>query len=128
MIVLDTHVWLWWLGGDPRLSRRAREEIEDNDELGVSVISVWEAATLERLGRVRLLPDLRTWVRRALAGEGVRSVPVTPDVALAAGSLLPPFPGDPADRIIFATALETNAKLVSGDRRIARHDPDRVIW
>lgn len=128
MTVLDTHTWLWWVDDDSRLSRAARTAIESADELGLSVISVWELATLERLGRLGLLPDVRTWVRRALAFRGIAPQPVTPDVALAAGSLLAPFPGDPADRIIYATALARDARLVTADRRLARLDPERVVW
>lgn len=126
MTVLDTHVWLWWIGDDPRLSDRARETIGGSAEIGISTISVWEVATLERLGRIRLLPDIRTWVRRALARA--EPIPVTADIAHAAGSLLSPFPGDPADRIIYATTLAVDGRLVTGDRRIARHDANRVIW
>lgn len=128
MTILDTHVWLWWIDGDPRLSDAARTAIEGGDEVGVSTISVWELATLERLGRIRLLPDFRTWVRRALAAEKVSELALTPEIAGAAGMLLPPFPGDPADRIIYATAIANGLRLVSADRRIARHDPDRVVW
>jgi PIN domain nuclease of toxin-antitoxin system len=128
MTILDTHVWLWWLGDDPRLSRPAREAVETSGEIGISAMSIWELATLERLGRLRLVPDIRSWVRRALARAEVSAIPVTTEIALAAGSLLPPFPGDPADRIIYATALLNDARLVSGDRRIHRHDPERVVW
>jgi PIN domain nuclease of toxin-antitoxin system len=128
MTVLDTHTWVWWLDGDPRLSETARTVIESSDELGVSAISVWELATLERLGRLTLTPDIRTWARRALGHPRVEACMVTPEVALAAGSLLPPFPGDPADRIIFATALARGARLVTADRRLARQDPERVVW
>jgi len=126
--ILDTHVWLWWIGDDPRLSRTAREAIEMSTEIGISAISVWEVATLERLGRIRLLPDIRAWVKRSLARERVSPQPLTPDIALAAGSLLAPFPGDPADRIVYATALVADAPLVSGDRRMIRHDPARIVW
>jgi len=126
--VLDTHAWLWWVDGDPRLSDAARAAIDGSEELVVSAISAWEVATLERIGRLKLVPDTRVWIRRALAQPGVVPAPVTPDLALTAGSLLPPFPGDPADRIIYATALVEDARLVTGDRRIARHDPDRVVW
>ena len=128
MTILDTHVWLWWIGDDPRLSSRARDTIETSSEIGVSAISVWEMATLERLGRLRLVPDIRTWVRRALAGDVVTSLPITPEIALAAGFLLPPFPGDPVDRIVYATALMSDAELVTKDRRMARHDPARIVW
>jgi PIN domain nuclease of toxin-antitoxin system len=126
--VLDTHAWIWWTDGDPRLSDVAAAEIDSSEELVVSAISAWEVATLERLGRLKLAPDTRVWVRRALAQPRVASVPVSANVALTAGSLLPPFPGDPADRIIFATAMEQGARLVTADRRLARHDPERVVW
>ncbi len=128
MTVLDTHVWMWWADEDPRLSDDARGEIEASDEVAVSAISVWELATLERLGRLRLLPDLRLWIRRALALPHTSPRPVTPEIALVAGMLPPPFPGDPADRVIYATALTEGARLVTADRRIARHDPERVVW
>lgn len=128
MIVLDTHAWVWWIDGDPRLSGAARGAIDSSEELGVSAVSVWELATLERLGRIAVLPDLRVWVRRALAEERVTTHAVTPEIALTAGSLLPPFPGDPADRIIYSTALTNNTRLVSADRRLSGLDPTRVIW
>jgi len=126
--VLDTHAWLWWIDEDPRLSDDARAAIEGSAELLVSAISVWELATLERLGRLKLIPDSRLWVRRALARSGLVSAPVTPEIGMLAGSLPGPFPGDPADRIIYATAVARDLRLVTGDRRIARHDPERVVW
>lgn len=128
MSVLDTHAWVWWVDEDPRLSDDARAAIEDSDELLVSAVSVWELATLERLGRLRLIPDTRLWIRRALAQSGLVSTPVTPEIGMVAGSLPGPFPGDPADRIIYATAVARDVRLVTGDRRIARHDPGRVVW
>jgi PIN domain nuclease of toxin-antitoxin system len=126
--VLDTHAWLWWVDEDPRLSDDARAAIEGSAELLVSAISVWELATLERLGRLKLIPDSRLWVRRALARSGLVSTPVTPEIGMLAGSLPVPFPGDAADRIIYATAVARDLRLVTGDRRIARHDPERVVW
>jgi PIN domain nuclease of toxin-antitoxin system len=126
--VLDTHAWVWWVDEDPRLSDAARKAIDSSGELVVSAISAWEIATLERLGRLKLVPDTRVWIRRALARPRIVPTPVTPDVALTAGSLLSPFPGDPADRIIYATTVANDALLVTADRRIARHDPVRVVW
>jgi len=126
--VLDTHVWLWWVDGDPRLSRQAQAAIEESDEIVVSAISAWELSTLERLGRLKLIPDSRVWIRRALGQNGVATAPVTAELGMLAGSLPVPFPGDPADRIIYATAVSREAPLVTADRRLTRHDPARVIW
>jgi PIN domain nuclease of toxin-antitoxin system len=126
--VLDTHAWLWWVDDDPRLSDAARAAIDESEELVVSAISAWEIATLERLGRLKLIPDTRVWIRRALSLPSVVPAPVTPDVAVAAGSLPPPFPGDPADRIIYATTVTRGGRLVTADRRLARLDPTRTVW
>ncbi|MCS7007865.1 MAG: type II toxin-antitoxin system VapC family toxin, partial [Thermoleophilia bacterium] len=126
--VLDTYAWLWWVDGDPRLSDRARSAIDASDKLLVSAISVWELATLERIGRLKLISDTRVWIRRALAQPRVVPTAVTPEVALTAGSLLPPFTEDPADRIIYATALAKDTRPVTGDPRIARYDRERVVW
>lgn len=128
MTVLDTHAWVWWTDGDPRLSEAAAAEIDSSEELLVSAISAWEVATLERLGRLKLVPDTRAWIRRALSQPRLVPVPVSPDVAMTAGSLLAPFPGDPADRIIYATTVTAGTRLVTADRRLARHDPQRVVW
>ena len=128
MIVLDTHAWLWWVGGDRRLSSVARTAIESDDEVGIPTIAVWEAATLVRKGRIRLDPDVKRWVSKALAADRIVRLTLTPEIALAAGSVADPFPGDPADRIIYATAVATGSSLVTADRRIEAFDPARVIW
>jgi PIN domain nuclease of toxin-antitoxin system len=126
--VLDTHAWLWWISGDARLSRTARRVIESDGEPAIATISVWETATLARLGRLRLAPDLRTWLARALGGSGVTALALTSDVAAAAGVLPDAFPGDPADRIAYATAVSAGAQLVTKDRRLRTYDPARTVW
>lgn len=128
MIVLDTHAWLWWTGDDPRLSAAARSAIERHGEVGIPTIAIWEAATLARIGRILLDPDVTTWIRRALAADGAAELALTAEIATTAGSLARPFPGDPADRIIYATATAHRTRLVTADRRIAAFDPDRTLW
>ncbi len=83
---------------------------------------------LERRRRLRLLPDRRTWIARALGGSGVTAIALTPEIASSAGSLPDTFPGDPADRIVYATAHETRSQIVTKDRRISAYDPARIIW
>jgi len=128
VIVLDTHAWIWWRADPRRLSTTATQAIAEADHIGLCSISVWELGTLVRRGRISLDRDVRHWVRQAVADPRVQVVPPDADVALAAALLDDAFPGDPADRLIYATARQTGVQLLSRDERIARFDPGRVVW
>lgn len=128
MIVLDTHVWLWWLSDPGRLSPAARDAVSRAPSIGVSTLSVWELATLVRRGRIALDRDVRDWVRRALSDDRVESLAPGPDTALAAALLDDAFPGDPADRMIFATARALDAQLITRDERIRAFAPQATLW
>ena len=128
MIVLDTHAWLWWCDAPSKMSRKARAAIADADRVGVSPISCWEVATLVRRGRIGLDRVVTTWVEQALGQEAVEVLPLTPRIAAAAGMLAESFPGDPADRLIYATAVSENAALVTKDEALQRFDRKRTIW
>lgn len=84
-------------------------------------------ARLAAAGRLRLDRGLRAWVANALDEERISVIPVTEAIALTAGSLLGTV-RDPGDQIIYATAVEGRAKLVTCDERIRQLDPARVIW
>jgi PIN domain nuclease of toxin-antitoxin system len=86
------------------------------EELAVAAITWFELAWLAQNGRIELAIPLRTWISD-LAGR-VRTVPLTPTVAATAVSLPGSFPGDPADRLIYATAIEYGWKLITKDRRL----------
>jgi len=129
LIVLDTHAWLWWLDAPDRLSDAAREAIDSASLIGVSTLSAWEIATLTGRGRISLDRDVGLWVRQAFAHERVESLAPDPEVAVAAGLLdARRFPGDPADRLIYATAQAARARLVTRDAAIRDFDPDSTIW
>jgi len=120
-LVLDTHVWLWLMEGDSRLSVPARERLEQavsDGNLFVSAISVWELAMLEAKGRVTFDEDCGTWVRSALDAPGISLAPLTPEIAMASTRLPGGFHGDPADRIIAATARLNGGTVVTADKRI----------
>jgi len=128
VIVLDTHAFLWWRDEDPRLSATALSAIEDSDRIGVPTASCLEIATLDRRGRITLAGGATKWLRAALADPRVEEIPLTAEIAIAAGELPEAFPGDPVDRIIYTTSRTTGSSLVTRDRRITNHDPRRAIW
>ncbi len=121
-------MWLWWAGALPGLSERAADAIERSDRIGVCTISCWEVAMLAGGGRIRLEDDVPRWVARALAAEKVETLGLEPAVAVAAGLLGRDVPGDPADRIIYATARTHDAPLVTKDRQLRRYDPALTLW
>jgi PIN domain nuclease of toxin-antitoxin system len=128
VIVLDTHAFLWWQDEDPRLSATALSAIEDSDRIGVPTACCLEIATLDRRGRITLAGGATKWIRAALADPRVEEIPLTSEIALAAGALPETFPGDPVDRIIYATSRTIGSSLVTRDRRVTNHDPRRVVW
>ena len=118
MILLDTHALIWLLLDDPRLGRQTRQIIASawaDNQAAVSAISFWEIAMLCAKGRLELLVNAKTW-RAGLLREGLIEIAVDGGTALRAG-FLRDLHGDPADRIIVATAL-TGHPLVTADRRI----------
>lgn len=129
MIVLDTHAWLWWCDDPSRLSSRARAAIADAAQLGVSAISCFELTGLAARGRLDLDPDAATWIADALAGPASVLLPVDLEVAIA-GAQFPrdEFPGDPADRMIYATARVHGVPLVTKDGALRAFDPRGTVW
>jgi PIN domain nuclease of toxin-antitoxin system len=103
-VVLDTHVLHWWSAEPERLSLAAAKEVAQAPELAVAAISWFELACLARNGRVVVTIPVRSWLEQ-LARE-VRTVGITPAIAETAASLPSSFAGDPADRLIYATAIE----------------------
>lgn len=128
MIILDTHAWIWWVAEPAKLSRRARGEIDQADALGLCAISCWEVAMLVARKRLELDRDTLLWIRQALAVPRTTLLPLTPEVAVASSELPESFPGDPADRMIAATALGEGAAIVSKDARLRSVPQLRTIW
>lgn len=128
MIVLDTHVWIWWVADPARLSKAARSAIEKARVRGVCTISVWEVAMLVERGRLVLDREVGDWVRDALAQPGIELLQLTPEIALAAGGAGLALHGDPADRMIAATALAHRARLVTKDERLRTLPAIDSIW
>ena len=128
MIVLDTHAWIWWSSAPQKLSARARRAIDEAKDLAVSAISLWEVAMLAAKSRLELDRDVGLWMRQALATPRVRLIPLSVDIAVRSTSLGRAFQGDPADRLVVATALELNAALVTKDDRIRSWEKIVTVW
>jgi PIN domain nuclease of toxin-antitoxin system len=97
---------------------RVVEEAAHFGLVGVSVISVWEVAMLEAKGRIRLSKDCLSWVNEALRAPGLGLIPLTPEIAVDSSRLPGVFHGDPADRILVATARRQGAILLTRDEKI----------
>lgn len=118
MILLDTHVLIWFVQADPLLGRQALKRIEAYEEgLGVSAITPWEVAMLVSRKRVSLGRRVGEWIDRTLTADNIRLLPLEPAIAVEAGEL-EGLHGDPADRIIIATARHHKAPLLTADRAI----------
>jgi PIN domain nuclease of toxin-antitoxin system len=133
VILLDTHVILWWQAGGQRLSAAARRAIAAAPRILVSPVSCWEITLLAEKGRVELDRDPFVWVQEFLATDHVAIADLTPTAAVAAAKLpAAGFHGDPADAFLYATARERDVPLVTKDeglRGYARTVRDlRVIW
>ena len=121
MTLLDTHVWLWWLLGSPRLpakERAALDRLGGRGAVRLAAVSLWEAQMLHAKGRLILDRAFDVWIREAAAAGVVEIVPLDVEVAVALAHLPATFHGDPADRLIVATARAHRLPLATHDRAI----------
>lgn len=123
-LLLDTHVWLWWLLGQPELAAAERDALDvmaaSGTPPGISAISLWEAQMLASKGRLEFDGPLTHWLPTAAAAETVTVLPIDVGVVLALDALPAGFHGDPADRIIVATARTNGLPLATRDSNIRR--------
>ncbi len=131
LLLLDTHVWLWWLLGQPELSAAERDALDAlaaaGSLPGISAISLWEAQMLARKGRLELDAALAAWLPTAAAAGTVTVLPLDVAVVLALDALPAGFHGDPADRVIVATARAHGLPLATRDKNLRRSRAAR-LW
>jgi PIN domain nuclease of toxin-antitoxin system len=133
MIVLDTHVLIWWVNGDNKLSARAQKVIEsemtvEDGKILVSAITAWEIAMLINKNRLALTMDLNEWLETVISIDAVQFVPVDNEVAIQSVQLPGDFHPDPADRMITALARHYSAVLVTSDDKIRNYKHVKTIW
>ena len=124
--LLDTHAFLWFLAGDARLSRKARETIERDDaELFLSAASVWEMAIKASLDRLSLPTTVANYVTEKLQ-EGFQIMPIEWEHA-AAVQALPFHHRDPFDRLLVVQAAQERMPIITGDPIFRAYGSD-IIW
>lgn len=133
VIVLDTHVLLWWVNGGSELSARADELIAAEQagahgRILVSAITAWEVVMLQQRGRLRLAMDVDEWLRQVATLDRLEFVSISTNLAVQSVRLPEPFHKDPADRFIVALARELNVPLLSADQKIREYPHVRCLW
>lgn len=133
MIVLDTHVLVWWVNDDTDLSSAAKTAIQDqldseNGLILISSITAWEIALLVQKGRLALSTQIDDWLATVSEIDSVRFVPVDNDMAVQSTQLPGVFHPDPADRMIVALARHVSAPVVTADTRIRSYPHVKSIW
>ncbi|MBO3458805.1 type II toxin-antitoxin system VapC family toxin [Aetokthonos hydrillicola Thurmond2011] len=124
MIILDTHIWIWWVANHPRLTEKYRNWIEEYQSkgLGVSIISCWEVAKLVEINKLTLSIPVDEWLAAALAYPGVQRLDLTIPI-IVESTKLTGFHRDPSDQIIVATARIYGCPLLTMDAKILAY-PD----
>jgi PIN domain nuclease of toxin-antitoxin system len=114
VIILDTHIWLWWINRNETINKKQLEQIENASEVGVSAISLFEVSWLERHNRIKLPCPKKEWFEKALTGSNIELMPITSEIACLATDLTEHH-SDPQDRIIIATSIIHDTLLISSD-------------
>jgi len=130
VILVDTHVVAWMAFEPGRISKNAREAIDDARKngggLAISAVTLWELATHAGRGHIRLDVSLESFLSEVETRFTV--LPITGRACVRALGLPAAYPKDPADRIIAATALVEGLSLLTADREIRRARALRTVW
>jgi PIN domain nuclease of toxin-antitoxin system len=123
-LLLDTHAWLWLMSGTSEFSSIVQDQIEQAAQqhpIYISAISVWEVGMLVAKKRIQLQQDVLQWVQTALKAPGTQLIPLLPEIAIESTRLPGEFHGDPADRMIVATARHAGITLLTRDEKIVTY-------
>lgn len=125
--LLDTHVLLWWITQDARLTETARSVIADGrNSVLVSAVSGWEIAIKAGLGRIELPQPIGAFLAEQLRVNQMDALPIQMSHALRVQEL-PPLHRDPFDRMLVAQAQLERLPILTADASIARYEV-QVVW
>ena len=123
-LLLDTHVWVWLAAGDTRI--QSIREDSSIDSLHLAAISLWEISMLCAKKRLKLKDSPAAWMHQTIVEFGIIIEPLSIAISVLSDQLPGTFHGDPADRLIVATALENNLSLATGDKLILKYRNKRL--
>ena len=140
MIILDTHIWVWWVENlaqlrPSQIAAILAQESDDTGVIGICATTLWEVAMLVQRSRIRISADLSDWFENALAYPKMHVIDLSPAIAIQSTQLpgngqLPPNDQirDPSDQIIVATAMDNNCPLVTSDGKIVAYTGVQTIY
>lgn len=132
MIVIDTHILLWWFSDEEaRLSRLAFRTLErerDEGSIFISSATAWEIAVLASRKRIGLTSDVFEWLETVGGLAAIKFIPIDNEIAFRSTRLGDDFHKDPVDRFIVATAQKLSVPLVTADEKIRRYRGVETIW
>ena len=129
-ILLDTHTWIWLMSGEGNISQKAIIQVEkarENNSLYLSDISLWETSMLIEKQRITLNQPILSWIKNAIKVSNIHLVHLTPEIVVESNALGQNFHGDPADRIIVATARIMNLILFTRDQKILKYGKSKHL-
>ena len=129
-ILLDTHAWIWLFNGSTELSQNAIEQVDLAGSQGkafISAISVWELSMLVVKNRITLSKPIHQWVEDCFSQPGLNLSIMSPEIAIESSFLPGVFHGDPADRIIVATARINDLILLTRDKKILNYGEQSYV-
>ncbi len=131
MLILDTHTWIWLITGDEKIRKAgflpAIEKAEMTKSIKIPAICAWEIAMLTAKNRLSVDGDVLDWIKQALSAPGISLCPLTPEIACESCNLPGHFHGDPADRMIVASARILNGTLLTFDQKIINYAHDGFV-
>ncbi len=125
-VLLDTHVFLWWIKDDPRLGSRARSIISDVDnQLLLSAASGWEIAIKSKLGKLEIAGDIIAFTYEQMQINAISELPVQMNHTLHV-AMLPDLHRDPFDRLLVAQSQLERIPILTGDTQIMAYSVEVI--